>query len=113
MAGNWAARGFLGTSRVESLGDGDLFAVFGNVSKVGPRMGGQSGRLAAAPWREFGEAPGPPHTHSALYIGGAYIDGAHQDFLNSKDNIRRWRQKCTDVQPKTQRLTKKSKHTAG
>ena len=67
LAGNWAARGFLGTSRVESLGDGDLFAVFGNVSKVGPRMGGQSGRLAAAPWREFGEAPGPPHTLCAIH----------------------------------------------
>ena len=67
LAGNWAAMGFLGTSRVESLGDGDLFAVFGNVSKIGgwaPDGGSewQSGRLAAAPWREFGEAPGPPHT---------------------------------------------------
>ena len=72
MAGNWAARGFLGTSRVESLGDGDLFAVFGNVSKIGgwaPDGGSewQSGRLAAAPWREFGEAPGLPHTLCAIH----------------------------------------------
>ena len=69
LAGNWAARGFLGTSRVESLGDGDLFAVFGNVSKVGPRMGGQSGRVAGWP-RRPGESLerrlGPP-THTLRY----------------------------------------------
>ena len=72
LAGNWAARGFLGTSRVESLGDGDLFAVFGNVSKIGgwaPDGGSewQAQRLAAAPWREFGEAPRPPHTLCAIH----------------------------------------------
>ena len=74
MAGNWAARVFLGvgTSRVESLGDGDLFAVFGNVSKIRGVWAPDGGsewqlRLAAAPWREFGEAPGPPHTHTLRY----------------------------------------------
>ena len=43
-------------------------------SGVGPRMGGQNGRVAGWP-RRPGESLerrlGPP-THSALYIGGAY-----------------------------------------
>ena len=48
LAGNWAARGFLGTSRVESLGDGDLFAVFGNVSKIGGLGPGWGVRVAGS-----------------------------------------------------------------